>query len=116
VPESSYLPERLPIEATMRSADIPARRPGSPVLERSHGAVVSWARVVPADVVRAMEEYDMLGQERFLADHGFDRATAYLLIYHGRSYDSKAILGVVYKLATGLPLGAHDFSGGIRRR
>jgi len=26
--------------------------------------------------------------------------TAYLLIYSGRSYDSKAILGVAYKLAT----------------
>lgn len=103
----------IPIEATTQSADIPARRTGPLVLERSQGAVVSWARVARADVIRAMEEYDMLGQERFLADHGFGRATAYLLIYRGRSYDSKAILGVAYKLATGLPLGAHDFSGGI---
>jgi len=35
------------------------------------------------------------------------------LIYGGRSYDSKAILGVAYKFATGLPLGSGDFSGGI---
>ena len=53
------------------------------------------------------------GQDRFLADHGFGRATAYLLIYGGRSYDSKAILGVAYKFATGLRLRSGDFSGGI---
>jgi 5-methylcytosine-specific restriction enzyme A len=64
-------------------------------------------------VVRAIEEYDRLGQEQFLAEYGFGRATAYLLIYQGRSYDSKAILGVAYKLATGVGIGAQDFSGGV---
>jgi len=73
----------------------------------------SWARVTRADVIRAIGEYDRLGQDQFLAEHGFGRATAYLLIYDGRSYDSKAVAGVAYKLATGVPLGAHDFSGGI---
>jgi len=102
----------LPPEA-VRSADIPARRSEPPVLARSDRAVVSWTRVARADVVRAMEEYDRLGQDRFLAEHGFGRATAYLLIYGGRSYDSKAILGVAYKFATGLRLGSGDFSGGI---
>jgi hypothetical protein len=60
-----------------------------------------------------MEEYDRLGQERFLAEHGFGRATAYLLIYCGRSYDSKAVLGVAYPHATGVRIGAHDFSGSV---
>jgi len=77
------------------------------------GTGASWSRVTRADVARAVEEYDRLGQDQFLAEHGFGRATAYLLIYGGRSYDSKAIAGVAYKLATGVPLGAHDFSGGI---
>jgi hypothetical protein len=63
-------------------------------------------------VVRAIEDYDRLGQDRFLAEHGFGRATAYLLIYRGRSYDSKAILGVAYKYATGVRIGSHEFSGG----
>lgn len=72
-----------------------------------------WSRVTRADVVRATEEYDRLGQDRFLAEHGFGRATAYLLIYRGRSYDSKAILGVAYKFATGVGIGAHEFSGGV---
>jgi hypothetical protein len=74
----------------------------------------SWSRVTPADVVRAIEEYDQLGQDQFLASHGFRRATAYLLIYRGRSYDSKAILGVAYQFATGTPIGPHDFSGGAQ--
>ena len=60
-----------------------------------------------------MEEYDRLGQDQFLAEHGLGRATAYLLIYGGRSYDSKAILCLAYKLATGLRLSSHDFSGGL---
>jgi len=68
------------------------------------------------DVVRAIEEYDRLGQERFLADHGFGRAKAYLLVHNGRSYDSKAILGVAYKYSTGRPVGPHDFNGGMYGR
>jgi hypothetical protein len=88
-------------------------RAGRPVPGPSERAGASWTRVARADVVRAIEEYDRLGQERFLTEHGFGRATAYLLIYRQRSYDSKAILGVAYKLATGLQIGPHDFSGGI---
>ncbi len=48
-----------------------------------------------------------------LLEHGFGRATAYLLIYRGRSYDSKAIAGVAHKFATGIQLTSHDFNGGI---
>jgi hypothetical protein len=33
--------------------------------------------------MRAIGEYDRLGQDQFLAEHGFGRATAYLLIYDG---------------------------------
>jgi hypothetical protein len=106
-------PQPTAVKETTRSADFPGRRSDPPVLARPDRAVVSWSRVARADVVRAMEDYDRLGQGRFLAEHGFGRATAYLLIYGGLSYDSKAILGVAYKFATGLPLGPHDFNGGI---
>ncbi len=99
--------ETRPGDARAHASCPPARPPPSP----STGA--SWNRVTRADVIRAIGEYDRLGQDRFLAEHGFGRATAYLLIYDGRSYDSKAIAGVAYKLATGVPLGAHDFNGGI---
>jgi hypothetical protein len=94
-------------------ADTNAAPPDPPALGRSERMTGFWSRVTRADVVRAIEEYDTLGQEQFLAQHGFGRATAYLLVYRGHSYDSKAILGVAYQFATGVPIGAHEFSGGV---
>jgi Swt1-like HEPN len=109
---------RLDLQQPMTNApalspDTDAARPQPPTLERTRRATGSWSRVTHADVVRAIEEYDRLGQEQFLAEHGFGRATAYLLIYRRCSYDSKAILGVAYKYATGVRIGAHDFNGGV---
>ena len=72
-----------------------------------------WDVVAEHHVRRAVAEYDRLGQDEFLAHYGFGRATAYLLIVDGKAYDSKAILGVAYRLATGKPMGPHDFSGGV---
>jgi hypothetical protein len=100
------------VEGTASSAGRDAARPQRPAPRRSGHPAGFWSAVGDADVVRAIEEYDRLGQDRFLAEHGFGRATAYLLIYRGRSYDSKAILGVAYKLATSVRIGAHEFSGG----
>lgn len=65
-------------------------------------------------VRQAVAEYDQLGQDEFLAKYRFGRARAYLLIVDAKSYDSKAILGVAYRLATGRPLGPEDFSGGAQ--
>jgi hypothetical protein len=101
------------VEAPARASDMPAQQPLQPARTRSAGTGVYWSRVTRADVLRAMEEYDRLGQEQFLADHGFGRATAYLLIHNGRSYDSKAILGVAYGFATGVPLLSREFNGGV---
>ena len=72
-----------------------------------------WDVVAEHHVRQAVAEYDRLGQDEFLARYGFGRATAYLLIVDGQAYDSKAILGVAYRLATGKPMGPHDFSGGV---
>lgn len=74
---------------------------------------VYWSRVTRADVLHAIEECDQLGQEEFLAKYGFGRATAYLLIHNGLSYDSKAIAGVAYGFATGTPLLSREFNGGV---
>jgi hypothetical protein len=76
--------------------------------------VAFWDPVQPSHVRQAVAEYDKLGQDEFLARHGFGRARAYLLILDGKAYDSKAILGVAYELATGRPLTSHDFSGGVQ--
>jgi len=68
--------------------------------------------VRPEHVLRAVAEYDQLGQDEFLEQNGFGRARAYVLWYGGKPYDSKAILGVAFRFATGNALGAHDFNGG----
>lgn len=67
-----------------------------------------------SSVVSAIRECDQLGQDVFLARHGFGRARRYFLDYEGRLYDSKAIVGVAhgYEYPSMGPLGPHDFSGG----
>src|SRR5258708_34979202 len=104
-------PQAPPIGAATPPADSSAAQPAPPT-ERSDPTAGFWSPVAAVDVVRAIGEYDRLGQEQFLAEHGFGRATAYLLIYRGRSYDSKAILGVAYAFATGVRIGPHEFSRG----
>lgn len=63
-------------------------------------------------VVKAIEEYDDLGPEEFLSRYGFTTARDYTLTYEGRSYDSKAIVGVAYGYATGSALKHDEFRGG----
>ncbi|HET6738098.1 MAG TPA: hypothetical protein VFH76_04165 [Kribbella sp.] len=73
---------------------------------------VDWSPVTPADVVRAIEEYDDLGPERFFTAHGFAPTTTYDLVRDDRTYPPKAILGTAYELATGKRLASADFEGG----
>ena len=69
--------------------------------------------ITRAAVLTAIDEYDRLGQDEFLAKYGFDRARSYLLIHNGRAYDSKAIVGVAHGFLDGeAALAARDFSGG----
>jgi hypothetical protein len=72
----------------------------------------AWEQVTDADVVRAIEEYDRLGPERFFSEHGFAPTTTYDLIWEKRRYPPKAILGTAYELATGERLASADFEGG----
>jgi hypothetical protein len=73
---------------------------------------LSWDRVAAADVERALDEYDRLGAERFFAAHGFAPTTTYRLVWQGRAYPPKAILGTAYEFATGERLASGDFEGG----
>ncbi|MCH7583231.1 MAG: hypothetical protein IIC72_11450, partial [Acidobacteria bacterium] len=50
-------------------------------------------------VVRAVEEFDELGRDAFLAKYGFREARSYYLNLNGRLYDSKAIAGVAHQYA-----------------
>jgi len=73
---------------------------------------IAWNQVSRDDVVRAIADYDRLGAQQFFAEHGFAPATTYQLVWEGRSYPPKAILGTAYELATGQRLASADFEGG----
>ena len=74
--------------------------------------MVAWDDVTSDHVVSAIGEYDRLGPREFFAVHGFAPTTTYELVWDGRRYPPKAILGTAHELATGqrLTLGAHDGS------
>jgi hypothetical protein len=75
-------------------------------------AMVAWGRVSRDHVLRAIKDYDRLGPERFFAEHGFAPTTTYELVWEGRRYPPKAILGAAYEFATGRRLASGDFEGG----
>jgi len=70
------------------------------------------AEVTRDDVLRAIQEYDRLGPERFFSEHGYGRSRSYELVWNERRYPHKAVLGTAYEFATGQRLGAGDFEGG----
>ena len=74
--------------------------------------MIAWDRVTHADVVRAINEYDRLGAERFFSEHGFAPTTTYELAWQKGRYPPKAILGTAYEFATGKRLASGDFEGG----
>jgi hypothetical protein len=65
-------------------------------------------------VLQAVDEYDRLGQQRFLDRYGFGPARRYFLIYDDRSYDSKAIVAAAhgYESPERGPLRSAEFNGG----
>lgn len=68
----------------------------------------------PGAVVAAIREFDRLSRTEFLSRYGFKSAKAYVLLYEGAAYDSKAIAGVAYgkQHPDAGPLAASSFSGG----
>jgi 5-methylcytosine-specific restriction enzyme A len=75
---------------------------------------VALSDVTRESVVMAMQEYDESGREAFLARHGYGQTRSYLLVEGGKSYDSKAIVGVAHGYATGRALRPADFAGADR--
>jgi hypothetical protein len=72
----------------------------------------AWGHVSRDHVLQAIREYDRLGPERFFSEHGFAPTTTYVLVWDGRRYPPKAILGTAYEYATGGRLRSGDFEGG----
>jgi hypothetical protein len=74
--------------------------------------MVTWDDVTRTEVLRAMKEGDGLGPEQFFSVHGFAPTTTYELVWEGRRYPPKAILGTAYEFAIGKRLASGDFEGG----
>jgi hypothetical protein len=70
------------------------------------------SEVTRDQVLRAIQEYDQLGPDAFFAAHGYGPSRSYELVWDGRRYPHKAILGTAYELATGQKLSPGDFEGG----
>lgn len=76
------------------------------------GDMPEFESVTRDHVLRALEEYDHRGADDFLAHYGFGKAREYVLLHDGKSYDSKAILGLAHRYATGAAAKRSKFSGG----
>ncbi|WP_406178981.1 HNH endonuclease [Streptomyces canus] len=63
-------------------------------------------------VLKAIEECDESGRDKFLSDYGYKPATGYLLVHKDQTYDSKAIAGVAHKFDQGRALEWDEFNGG----
>jgi hypothetical protein len=63
-------------------------------------------------VLRAIEEYNRLGPEAFFGAHGYGPSRSYELVWNGRRYPHKALLGTAYEFATGDRLASAEFEGG----
>ncbi len=72
----------------------------------------SFQLVTRIHVLSAIREYDELGADEFLSKYGFDRSVDDILRERGKSYDSKAILGVAHRYATGTAATSEEFDGG----
>lgn len=67
-------------------------------------------------MLAAIAEFDELGRQQFLDTYGFKRATGYVLMHEGRTYDSKAIVAVAYRHlpgGDGQALPYNKLSGGV---
>ena len=66
--------------------------------------------VRPEHVLLALEEFDRIGADEFLARYGFDHAGEFELLHNDSSYDSLAVLGVAHLRATGELAPSEDLS------
>jgi len=75
--------------------------------------VATFSSVTRQRVLQALAEYDARGGEEFLEVYGFGPSRGYTLIHEGRSYDSRAVLGVAHRFATGRLATSDEFNGGM---
>ena len=75
---------------------------------------MTLADVTASGVRAALDEFDAVGRQAFLAKYGFGPSAGYWVVRDGRRYDSKAIAGAAhgYDRPDLGPLPAASFSGG----
>ena len=75
--------------------------------------MATFSSVTRNHVFQALAEYDARGGEQFLEVYGFAPSPGYTLTHEGRRYDSRAILGVAHRFATGRLATSDEFSAGM---
>ena len=79
---------------------------------RTVGGVPNFGVVTRDHVISTLDEYDERGADDFLSGYGFGDGREQVLRHEGRSYDSKAILGVAHRYATGTVASDSAFTDG----
>ncbi|BDZ43599.1 hypothetical protein GCM10025865_28980 [Paraoerskovia sediminicola] len=74
--------------------------------------MATFSSVTPSHILQAIAECDRRGGDTFLKLYGFAPTAGYAVVHEGRSYDTKAILGVAHRYATGRLAPPDEFSGG----
>ena len=76
--------------------------------------MATFSSVTRQHVLQAIAEYDARGGEEFLEVYGFEPSRDYALSHEGRTYDSRAVLGVAHRFATGRLATSDEFSGDMQ--
>ena len=75
--------------------------------------VATFSAVQRSHILQAIEECDRRGRDDFLGVYGFGPSAGHVLTHEGRAYDSKAILGVAHRYATGRLATSDEFGAGM---
>jgi hypothetical protein len=70
--------------------------------------VATFSSVTRQHILQAIEEHDDRGADAFVGVYGYTRTPGHTFLHEDRMYDSKALLGVAHKYATGRPAPVED--------
>ncbi|MCU1432466.1 MAG: hypothetical protein JWP95_1571 [Actinotalea sp.] len=75
--------------------------------------MATFSSVTRHHVLQALAEYDARGGEEFLDVYGFRPAEGHTIVHEGHAYESKAVLGVAHRFATGRLATSDEVDGGM---
>lgn len=75
--------------------------------------MATFSSVTRTHVLQALAEYDARGGEAFLDVYGFEPTPGHVLLHECRDYDTKAVLGVAHRFATGRLATAEEVTAGM---